>query len=134
MKSKGWANEAFTTWREGVADEVKIMRETACNPFSDNPSRAKDQLHELVAYFVRACFILAESESYLSRAQAEAYEASAGTVREREIALNIAVVEEQFFRDEVAGLVIGLDRATSVGQSSLRNSEKEYKKSGAAGV
>ncbi len=120
----------FATWRGEVVEEVEIMRETACQPFDDNPARAKEQLNERAAYFVRTLFLLARGEAYLTRAQAKAYEATVGTVREREIALNLEVVEEQLFRDEIAALAIGLDKSTSIGQSAMRNSEKEYKKAG----
>jgi len=122
------SSETFKAWRESIYEEVEIMRDTACHKISDNPARAREQLGELSAYFTRSLFLLARADAELSRAKAVCYPRTEGTVQQRQIGLDNAVLEEQTLRDELAALCIGLDKTTSIGQSSLRSFEREYNK------
>lgn len=112
----------------GMIKEIQVLMETK---LSDHPEALVNQLTEAEKWGTRAKSMEAFANSYLDLAERQRlvpYDRTSWTDTDRAVELAAACARERRFRDICAGLVAGIDRRVSLGQSLLRYHEERLRR------
>ena len=112
----------------GLIKEIQgIMQEN----FSPHPGEIEEQTRKAEGYYTRSTSMLAWADSYLDLAERQRlvpYDRGSYTDKDRDIELAAACSRERRFRDVVQGIVDGVDKRISLGQSLLKYHEERLKR------
>ena len=120
----------FTEYFSKHIETIKTIQSLMETVLSGVPEILVQQLAEAERYHTKARSILAWGNSYLDLAERERlvpYDRGSYTDTDRQTELAAAVNRERRFRDIVEGLVDGIDRRISLGQSLLKFHEQNLR-------
>lgn len=127
----GAAVPPFASYFDAHHERIKTIQSIMETKLSSSPATLAAQLAEAERYHTKARSMLAWANSYLDLAERERlvpYDRGSYTDTDRNIELAAACSRERRFRDVVEGLVEGIDRRISLGQSLLRYHEENLKR------